>query len=559
MTMRAELGSEYLLRLLEVGRGLVSKHDPEAVLEQVIEAARELTGARYAALGVLDDDKRELARFLTVGIDDEVRQRIGPLPRGRGILGELIRAPKPLRLARISDHPRSYGFPAEHPRMESFLGVPVMIRGEVFGNLYLTEKRDGSEFDDRDEQLLIVLAEWAAIAIDNARSLEVSRRRGDELERALRGLEATVSLNREVGGETDLRRVQELVVKRGRALADAHSAVLMMFDGSSLEIADVAGELDSALIGKRLPGDDSPALDVLRANRTQAIEGSAMAGFATLGIEAPGALLVPLRSRGTDLGVLALFARIGADGEFSRDDRLALESFATSAGTAIGATRLIEDEKLRLSIASSESERRRWARELHDETLQELGALNVMQSSALQVDDVEAQRRALAQAQAQVERIISGLQGLITELRPAALDQLGTGAAVEALVDRIGSRTGLEIEADIDLAYESGRRPSRPTPELEATLYRTVQEALNNVVKHANAEHVRIKIDERGESVRVTIEDDGEGFDRAAMHEGFGLLGMQERVALIGGSLEVTSTPGQGSRVSATMPAERVG
>ena len=299
MTMRAELGSDYLLRLLEVGRGLVSKHDPEAVLEQVIEAARELTGARYAALGVLDDDKRELARFLTVGIDDEVRQRIGPLPRGRGILGELIRAPKPLRLARISDHPRSYGFPAEHPRMESFLGVPVMIRGEVFGNLYLTEKRDGSEFDDRDEQLLIVLAEWAAIAIDNARSLEVSRRRGDELERALRGLEATVSLNREVGGETDLRRVQELVVKRGRALADARSAVLMMFDGSSLEIADVAGELDSALIGKRLPGDDSPALDVLRANRTQAIEGSAMAGFATLGIEAPGALLVPLRSRGT--------------------------------------------------------------------------------------------------------------------------------------------------------------------------------------------------------------------------------------------------------------------
>ena len=111
MTMRAELGSEYLLRLLEVGRGLVSKHDPEAVLEQVIEAARELTGARYAAIGILDDDKRELARFLTVGIDDEVRQRIGPLPRGRGILGELIRAPKPLRLARISDHPRSYGFP----------------------------------------------------------------------------------------------------------------------------------------------------------------------------------------------------------------------------------------------------------------------------------------------------------------------------------------------------------------------------------------------------------------------------------------------------------------
>ena len=149
---------------------MVSKHDPEAVLEQVLEAARELTGARYAAIGVLDDDKRELARFLTVGIDDELRQRIGPLPRGHGILGELIRDPQPLRLARISEHPRSYGFPAEHPPMETFLGVPVMIRGEVFGNLYLTEKRGGSEFDERDEQLLVVLAEWAAIAIDNARA-----------------------------------------------------------------------------------------------------------------------------------------------------------------------------------------------------------------------------------------------------------------------------------------------------------------------------------------------------------------------------------------------------
>ena len=333
----------------------------------------------------------------------------------------------------------------------------------------------------------------------------------------------------------------------------------MLIDDSGLEVADVAGELGPDVVGKRLPGEDSPALDVIRAGRSQVIAGTAMSTFAPLGVEASGALLVPLRSRGEDLGVLVLFDRIGAESEFSADDRLALESFATSAATAIGATRLIEDEKLRLSIASSESERRRWARELHDETLQELGALNVMQSSALQVDDVDAQRRALSQAQVQVERIIAGLQGLITELRPAALDQLGTGAAVEALVDRVGSRTGLAIEADIDLAYESGRLPTRPSPELEATLYRTVQEALNNVVKHADAEHVRIKIDERGESVRVTVEDDGAGFDRAATNEGFGLLGMQERLALIGGTLEVSSTPGQGSRVSASMPVERVG
>ena len=126
------LEAEHLKRLLDVGRGLVSKHDLESVLEQVLEAARDLTGSRYAALGILDDEKRELARFLTLGIDDELRRRIGPLPRGYGLLGELIRSPKPLRLRSISEHPRSYGFPAEHPHMETFLGTPVTIRGEVY-------------------------------------------------------------------------------------------------------------------------------------------------------------------------------------------------------------------------------------------------------------------------------------------------------------------------------------------------------------------------------------------------------------------------------------------
>ncbi len=240
------LDPKHLERLLEVGRGLVEKRDPEVVLRKVLEAARELTGARYAALGVLDERKRELDRFVTVGIDAELRERIGPLPRGRGILGELIRAPRPLRLRRISDHPRSYGFPAGHPPMETFLGVPVMIRGEVFGNLYLTEKEGGEEFGEEDEELLVVLAQWAAIAIDNARSHEMSRRRQDELERAIRGLEATISLNREIGAEIDLPRVLELVVKRGRDLVDARScAVLMVEGGDGFSVGQVAGELRS--------------------------------------------------------------------------------------------------------------------------------------------------------------------------------------------------------------------------------------------------------------------------------------------------------------------------
>jgi len=162
--------------LLVVGRRLVAELDLDAVLMHVLDAARELTAARYAALGVLDAKKTELERFLYVGIDEETRRRIGPLPRGHGILGELITNPRPLRLDRIGDHPRSYGFPAEHPTMTTFVGAPITVRGEVYGNIYLTEKEGGDPFDEQDEQLLVVLAEWSAIAINNARTHEELRR-----------------------------------------------------------------------------------------------------------------------------------------------------------------------------------------------------------------------------------------------------------------------------------------------------------------------------------------------------------------------------------------------
>ena len=382
-----DLTHAQLERLLAVGRSLVSVADPDEVLELVTTAASDLTGARYAALGVLDRDGAGLERFVAVGLDAEAQRAIGAFPRGRGILGELIRNPEPLRLRRISEHPRSYGFPDNHPTMESFLGVPIRVREEVFGNLYLTEKEGGEGFTAADERLVVILSEWAAIAIEGSRS------------------------------------------------------------------------------------------------------------------------------------------------------------FAA--------------EKLRLSIKSSELERRRWARELHDETLQELGALRVMQEGALRAADPEAEREALASANRQVERIIGSLQGLITELRPAALDQLGPQPAVEALVERLRARSGLAIELDVDLAYEAGRVGERLTPELESAIYRIVQEALVNVVKHAGASRARALIEERDDEVAVTVEDDGAGMLPQPSPRGFGIVGMRERAELLGGTLELRSGPG-GSRVRAILPVERV-
>jgi signal transduction histidine kinase len=553
------LDQRHIERLLDVGRGLVSELDQERVLHQVLEAARDLTDARYAALGVLDDAKRELERFLFVGIDEETRAAIGPLPRGHGILGELIRDPKPLRLAAIRDHPRSYGFPAHHPPMTTFLGVPVMIRGEVYGNLYLAEKEGGAEFDQRDENLLVVLADWAAIAIGNARLYEEAERRRAELERVVRGLQATASLSKEVGGESDVRRVFELVVKRGRALVDACACVLLLAEGDQFVVADAAGEVPTGLRGRSIPIAASPFEDVLRSGTTKRLSRAARGAWTALELEVSTALASPLRSRGHDTGVLVAFDRRRPGHGFSSDDELLLTSFAATAANAVADIRALQTQKRELSIAASEQERRRWARELHDETLQELGAVKMMQESALNLDRPEVARGALEQATAQLENVIAGLEGLITELRPAALDELGPQAALQSLVEHVTARSDLDIHLDIDLAWERGDTSERLAPELEATIYRVVQEALANVVKHAGASQGRVSIVEDERAVTVTVQDDGGGLRPGSGRQGFGLIGMRERVELAGGKLEIGAAPDRGTRVRATLPIARTG
>ena len=524
------------------------------MLTGVVEAARELTGARYAALGVLNQEKSGLERFIYTGIDDHTRAEIGPLPRGRGILGELIREPRPLRLARIDQHPRSYGFPANHPPMTTFVGVTVTIRGEPFGNLYLTDKARGAEFDESDEALLVVLADWAAVAIDNARAYENAEERREELERAVRGLEATASLSRELQGEVDMVRITELISKRARALARARSLAILQLANEEYEVVACAGELSEALTGRRLPAHDSPADDAVRSGLTRRFDGAELHWFTKAGIHSGAALVIPMRRGGLNEGVLVALDPLDTD-TFSADDELLLASFTTAAAAAIAAGRALETNRLKLSIEAAENERRRWARELHDETLQELGALKVMQESALQAGDPEMLRRALTNAAGQVTSVIESLDRLITELRPAALDQLGCQAAIETLVEQVAKRSALEIEADFDLAFESGRTEVRPDPELESAAYRIVQEALNNVVKHSGASDARVALIEEGSELRVTVEDNGRGLGASeGDRQGFGLIGMRERAERLGGELTVGSGPSGGARVTARLP-----
>jgi signal transduction histidine kinase len=542
-----------LRRLLDVGRALVGELDPEAVLDLILEEARAVTGAQYAALGVLDETRSELERFLTRGIDPATHRAIGDLPRGRGVLGVLIEDPEPLRLADVGEHAQSYGFPAGHPPMHSFLGVPILIRGEAWGNLYLTEKEGGGQFTDDDEEAALVLARWASTAIENARLYEISERRRLEAERAVRALEAARDIADAVAGVPDLERVLELIVKRGRALVEARTVLIMLRDGGELEVAASAGHATNAR-GRRVPVSGSTSGQVLERGRPERIadvQAHLRIAAEDLGVEqARTALLVPMLHHGTGIGVLAAFDREGGGKEFSAADEQLLRTFAASAANAVALNRSVAADRLRSAIVASDAERGRWARELHDETLQALGGLRVLLASAVRRGDAAAKEQAMRQAIEDIERDIDNLRAIIADLRPSLLDDLGLRPAIEALLER-RRRSGLQITHDLAL-HDGGAL----APELETTIYRLVQETLTNVVKHARANSVRVVVEAADSEVVVEVVDDGRGFDTAARTDGFGLAGIRERVYLAGGRLELRSGE-HGTLIRAQLPVRR--
>jgi signal transduction histidine kinase len=553
------MSSEYedkLRRLLDVGRALVGELDPEAVLHRILEEARELTGARFAAVGVLDKTRSELGRFLTAGIDESTERAIGDLPRGRGVLGVLIEDPRTLRLTDVGGHPRSYGFPVGHPEMHSFLGVPIILRGEAWGNLYLTEKEGGGEFTEDDEEAVIVLAQWAATAIDNARLYEDTERRRHLLERAVTSLEAARDITDAITSASDLDRILELIVKRGRALVDARSLLILLREGDDLVVAASAGHARGAR-GHRLPVARSTSGQVLQRGRPERIGdvGARLRiGPDELGVrEARTALLVPVIHRGTGLGVLAAFDRGPEREPFTEEDEQLLRSFANSAANAVALNRSVEADRLRSAIAGADEERKRWARELHDQTLQSLGGLRVSLASSLGGDDAAAKDERIRQAIEDIELEISNLRRIISDLRPSLLDDLGLVPAIDAMLER-WREAGLEVTSEIVLAPKSTE--AELDPQLETTAYRVVQEAVTNVAKHAQAKSVRVSLAFAGDELVIEVQDDGVGFDPSERTSGFGLAGMRERVYLAGGSLDIhAADPGTLLRVR--MPARQ--
>ena len=557
---RSELPVARQMALMDAAAELLTELDLERLLERALAAGRAATGAKYAAVGVLDESGRRLARFETSGIDEATHRNIGDLPQGHGILGMLITEPKPLRLSDVGSHPKSYGFPVGHPTMTAFLGVPISLRGEVWGNFYLTDKESGEPFDEADEAAIVMLARWIGLAVATAEThrREVTRR--ITLQRSVGALEATSAIARAVGDETDLERVLELIVKRGRALIEARGAAILLLEGEELVVRKVAGEFDESMVGRRVDVLASLCGEVLVSGRARRF--AHLAGHARLrplhDNDAEALLCVPLYVRGRALGVLAAVDRLDDASAFTDEDERLFDAFAASGATAIATAKNVATEGLRRAIEASEREKTRWARELHDDPLQELAALKLALGRIRRSDDPAEREAALALADQQVIQAIDGLRAMVTELRPAALDDVGTQGALQALAERAARQDHGDVRMHIDLDYEAGRSEQRLAPEVEETIYRVVQEGLSNVLKHAEADLCEVSVIEDNGTVTIRVRDDGKGMSAGdGSPSSFGLIGMRERLALVGGTLRTESQPGRGTVIEATIPIGR--
>jgi signal transduction histidine kinase len=540
--------SETRLRaLFEAGLSVGSELALDPLLQRLVEVAADLTEAEYAAIGVIDSSGARLERFVTHGVTAEQHAAIGDLPSGKGILGVLISDATPLRLHDLADDPRSVGFPPEHPPMRSFLGVPIILRGVAYGNFYLTEKRDGADFTEEDEEVVRLLAGQAAVAIENARLYEAATRWSNQLQ----------SLN-EVGNalatETDLESLLGLIVRHLRELVGARVVALALPSGADeLRFAAVAGEGEAAVLGETFARSSSKSGAVLERGRSERVDSilddPEVRQDIARRLGARTGMWVPLIARDNAIGVIQIHDKEGGDARFSDEDLRLAEIFGTRAAVAVELSQRVARDALRRVVQAQELERRRLARELHDETGQALTSILLGLKPLEEALAGHPAQAACAELREHVVLALQDVRRLAVELRPKVLDDFGLVAALERLTETFSEQTGIEV--DFHSALGETRLPS----EVETALFRVVQEALTNVVKHAGARRISVSVARRDGGVAAVIEDDGAGFDASATREGgVGLLGMRERLALLDGRLEIESSERSGTTIVAEVP-----
>ncbi|CCK32486.1 Redox sensor histidine kinase response regulator devS [Streptomyces davaonensis JCM 4913] len=524
--------------VLSVGREL----DLEQALHSIVEAAAALVDARYAALGVIGADGQRLSAFHTVGVSEEQIARIGPYPEGHGILGELIRHPEPLRLAKLSEHPASYGFPPHHPPMNTFLGVPIRVRDQVFGNLYLTEKAGGAQFDEEDESVLSTLAVAAGVAIDNARLYEESRLRE-------RWLQANAEITHSLMSGAERGEALGLIARRAKEITGAVLAVVAMpvEDTDALRVELAVGKsaeahrglvlpVDESLIGRAFAtGESVTGADVTRDERAADPD----ARFGGLG----PAVAVPIGTGDGVRGVVLLVREAGRP-VFSDKETVPLHSFAAQAAIAMELAERRQDAE---EIAVLK-DRDRIARDLHDLAIQRLFATGMtLQSAGRFIEHPEAGDR-VARAVDDLDETIKIIRSTIFGLR-AREDGAGTGlrarvvrAAGEA-APVLGFAPSVRMEGLVDTDVPR---------EIADHVVAVLSEALTNIARHARAGRAEVMLETDGREVRLAVTDNGVGIPAEGRRSG--LRNMAERAQQFGGELELSTPEGGGSRLVWRVP-----
>jgi signal transduction histidine kinase len=536
-----------LQHLVEANVAVGSEASLDDVLDKTVEMATFLVGARYAALGVLDRSGSHLERLITTGIDDATRARIGDLPSDHGILRVLLREARPVRVADVTKEPHFFGFPPGHPQMRSFLGVPIFVRGVVYGDLYLAEKVNG-EFTAADEEIVTLLAAQTGITIEKVQIHEGAVHWIHQLE-ALDELTHNVLEKRE-----DVARLLELVARRLRELIRAREVLISVpAPSGGLRIAAADGENVADLVGTDLE-PDSKLARVLARGKTERIdfvlEDPEVDQVAARRIGAVAALLVPLVFHARTIGVVSVFNKNGSDPRFSDDDVRVAEAFATRAALAVHLSERVARETVDAILESQESERSRLARELHDETGSALTAILLGLAAIDTAATLPEAHQASTALRETARRTLENVGRMAFALRPSALDEFGLVTALKDLIGRLEDQGGPKVELELD-ALAGVRLPTM----VETVVFRITQEALTNVVKHAEAKSVEIRLAWRERSVVLTIEDVGGGvYLEHVPGGGLGLVGMRERVASVNGALHIDTKRGVGTRLTVEIP-----
>ena len=504
------------------------------VLRQIVGAARDLLGARCAALGVLGRDG-ELEQFVHAGMDDAVVKTIGDLPRGRGILGLLISDPAPIRLASLSDHPAAAGFPPGRPPMGSFLGVPVRIGEEVFGNLYLTERVAGGEFTADDEQLAIALAAAAGAAISNAR-------RYAESEQRRRWLDASAQLTPLLlagNGE----RPHALIAGHAADAADADFAVLAVpgdSDQVTLRVTAVVGPLAAGLTDRAAPPAGSLAGEVILSRKPSLVAGDRLETVAAaLGAGIGPLIAVPLAAGERVLGAL-LLGRAAARPGYTEADLGMAASFAAHAAVAMELARARANQ-VRLAQAEDHE---RIAGDLHDHVIQELFALGMkLQGHAARSDPATAER--VNGYIETLDEVIKKIRASIFGLQQPCQTPIGLRARLMEIIDDHASQLGFTASAIF-----TGPPGPEPDETLAHDILAVTREALSNCARHAHATAVTISLALQDGLITLDITDNGRGLGTPARSSG--LASMRRRAENHGGTFLITVPVGGGTQLTWT-------